>query len=167
MRLLQLTTSYEDLSYLASSKVVKYKPTLLNVSEVLKDRIKFFSILAKAKGKNLVTFIDERIKYNINKVEMERIIDNNISNAIEYSKGKDIIIELKKEKDGFVLRFISYGDKIKNPQKIFDKNYREHSHKRGLGIVLNIVKNICDKYCAEYKVYYENGKNIFEYKFKY
>ncbi len=162
-----LTTSYEDLSYLASSKVVEYKPALLNVSEVLKDRIKFFSILAKAKGKNLITFIDEGVKYNINKVEMERIIDNNISNAIEYSKGKDIIIELKKEKDGFVLRFISYGEKIKNPQKIFEKNYREHSHKRGLGIGLNIVKNICDKYCSEYKVYYENGKNIFEYKFKY
>jgi len=162
-----LTTSYEDLSYLASSKVVEYKPAFLNISEVLKDRIKFFSILAKAKGKNLIAFIDEGVKYNINKVEMERIIDNNISNAIEYSKGKDIIIELKKEKDGFILKFISYGDKIKNPQKIFEKNYREHSHKRGLGIGLNIVKNICDKYCSEYKVYYRDGKNIFEYKFKY
>ena len=162
-----LTTSYEDLSYLASSKVVEYKPALLNVSEVLKDRIKFFSILAKAKGKSLITFIDEGVKYNINKVEMERIIDNNISNAIEYSKGKDIIIELKKENGSFVLRFISFGDKIKNPQKIFEKNYREHSHKRGLGIGLNIVKNICDKYCSEYKAYYLDGKNIFEYKFKY
>ena len=162
-----LTTSYEDLSYIASSKVVEYKPFLNNISEILKQRVVFFKFLAKAKNKNLIAKIDEGIKYKINKVEIERIIDNNVTNAIEYSKGKDIIVELKKESSIFIFRVISKGEKIKNPDKIFEKNYREHSHKRGLGIGLNIVKKICDKYSIKYKVYYEDGNNIFDYIFEY
>ena len=160
-----LSTAYEDLSYISSKNIVVYKPSKINISEVLENRIKFFINLAKARNKKLTAEIQKDIFYEINKIEIERIIDNNISNAIEYSTGEEIIIVLKKEKD-IVLKFISEGKKIKNPDFIFEKNYREHSHKRGLGIGLNIVKKICEKYNAEYKVYYENGKNIFEYRFK-
>ncbi len=162
-----LTNSYEDLSYLAAQNAIEYKPVKLNVSEIARQRVNFFMPLAKARNKVLVSDIDEDIFFDINKVELERLIDNNISNAIDYSKNKEIKIVLKKLDDGFVLRVESFGEKIRNPKKIFEKNYREYVHKRGLGIGLNIVKNICEKYNIEYKVISENGKNIFEYIFKY
>ena len=161
-----LTNSYEDLSYLAAEKTVEYKPVELNLSDIVKQRVEFFTPLAKARNKNIVTDIDEGIIYKINKVEFERLVDNNISNAIDYSKGKEIKVSLKKSDNGFVLRVESFGEKIKEPQKLFEKNYREHTHKRGLGIGLNIVKKICDKYGIEYKVISKEGKNIFEYVFK-
>ena len=162
-----LTNSYEDLSYLAAKDAVVYKPVKLNVSEIVKSRVEFFMPLAKARDKNLVYEIDDDIYFDINKVELERLIDNNISNAIDYSKGKDIRILLKKIDKGFILQIESIGDRIKNPEKIFEKNYREHSHKRGLGIGLNIVKNICDKYNIKYEVCSFDGKNIFKYIFHY
>lgn len=162
-----LTDSYEDLSYLAAKDAVVYKPVKLNISEIVKSRVEFFMPLAKARDKNLIYKIDEDIYFNINKVELERLVDNNISNAIDYSKGRDIKILLKKTEKGFILQIESFGDQIKNPQKIFEKNYREHSHKRGLGIGLNIVKNICDKYNIKYEVFSFDGKNIFKYIFHY
>ena len=160
-----LTTSYEDLSYLSSENIVEYKPSNINISDIINQRIKFFHNLAKAKNKKIVSNIKKDIYYKINKVEIERIIDNNIANAIEYSTEKDILVELTKEKE-IVLKVISKGEKIKSPDKIFEKNYREHSHKRGLGMGLSIVKKICEKYDIKYKAYHDNGYNIFEYIFK-
>ena len=160
-----LAHSYNDLSYSASEKVVNYKPIKLNFSEILKERIKFFSVLAKARNKKIVAEIQEGIFLNINKVELERIIDNNISNAIDYSKGKEIYIELKRNNEFAVFKVASFGEKIKDTKKVFEKNYREQEHKKGLGIGLNIVKIISEKYNIKYTLYYQNGQNIFEYKF--
>jgi len=160
-----LTHSYDDLSYFASKKVVNYKAARLNFSLILKERIKFFSVLAKARNKRIIISVEDNIILNINKVELERIIDNNISNAIDYSKESKIYVELKKSDNFIVFKVASFGDKIKDTKKIFEKNYREQEHKRGVGIGLNIVKIICEKYNIKYTAYHQNGQNIFEYKF--
>jgi len=161
-----LNNSYEDLAYLSSNRAITYKPTHINISEVLKERVNFFNTIAKVNDKKLIADIDENIEYYINRIEFERIVDNNISNAIKYSSDEEIFIKLKKYKNKIVLKFKSFGEPIKEPKKIFDKNYREQAHKRGLGLGLNIVKNICDKYSIKYHVYYEDEMNIFEYLFK-
>jgi signal transduction histidine kinase len=161
-----LNNSYEDLAYLSSNRAITYKPNHINISNVLKERVSFFYTIAKVNDKQLISDIEENIQCFINRIEFERIVDNNISNAIKYSANKKIYITLKKEKEKIILKFASYGKKIKEPQKIFEISYREQSHKRGLGLGLNIVKNICEKYSIKYTVYYENGMNIFEYIFK-
>ncbi len=161
-----LLNSYNDLSYIASNDTVEYTPEDLNLSEMVKQRVNFFSLIAKANNRVIHADIDEDIHYNINRIEFERLVDNNISNAIKYSKKPDIFVKLKKYPDKIVLRVESFGDRIKNPIEVFEKNYREHSHKRGLGIGLNIVKNICEKYGIRYSTFYEDGKNVFEYVFR-
>jgi signal transduction histidine kinase len=160
-----LSNSYEDLAYISSNNVVEYKPSEINISEILKNRIEFFKRIAKSHNKIFVFEIDENCNFYINKIELERIIDNNISNAIKYSKGKEIFISLKKVKNKYILKFETTGERIKDSKNIFEKNYREHIHKRGLGIGLNIVKQICEKYNIRYTHYYQDGKNIFEYHF--
>ena len=160
-----LKHSYDDLSYFSSQKLINYKPVKLNFSTILDERIKFFTLLAKARNKKIIADIQKEIYLNINKVEIERIIDNNISNAIDYSKGKDIFVSLKRKDKFIIFKIASYGDKIKDTKRIFEKNYREQKHKRGIGIGLNIVKNICEKYNIKYSAYYQDGQNIFEYKF--
>jgi len=160
-----LLNSYNDLSYIASNDTVEYKPEDLNLSDMVKQRINFFSLIAKANNRVIHSDIDDDIHYNINRIEFERLVDNNISNAIKYSKKPDIYVKLKKYPNKIILRVESFGDRIKNPIEVFEKNYREHSHKRGLGIGLNIVKNICEKYGIKYSTFYEDGKNVFEYVF--
>jgi len=160
-----LVNSYNDLYFLASHEYVEYKPQKINISDFLKKRIEFFDLIAKTNNKKLIYNIEDNLFFEINPTEFERLVDNNIANAIKYSKGNEIIIELKKENGKIKLLFKSIGDKIKNPKKVFDRNYREHSHKRGLGIGLNIVKGICKKYNISYKAYYQKPYNVFEYIF--
>ena len=162
-----LSNSYEDLSYLISYDSIKYHPIEVNLSEVLENRVKFFTTISKVSFKSIKANIQNNIYITINRIELERIIDNNISNAIKYAvPGENIIINLFYDKGKAILEFRSKGDKIENPNKIFDKNYRENVSKRGLGLGLNMVKNICDKYEIIYQVLYENNQNVFRYIFK-
>jgi len=162
-----LSNSYEDLSYIISYDSIKYHPIEVNLSDVLKQRVKFFTTISKVSFKPIKAYIKDDIYTIINRIELERIIDNNISNAIKYANpNEEIMINLYYEKGKAILEFRSKGNKIENPEKIFDKNYRENVSKRGLGLGLNMVKNICDKYEIMYQVLYENNYNIFRYIFK-
>jgi signal transduction histidine kinase len=164
---IMLSNTYEDFSYLSTFNIIKYKPYNISLSSVLKLRIKNFNIISKVHNKIIVQNIEENLSFYINTIELERIIDNNISNAIKYGdNNKDIYINLNKI-DGFIiLEFKSHGKPIKNKNKIFEKNYRENESKRGLGLGLNIVKNICEKYDIKYRVNSFDGVNIFTYEFK-
>jgi len=162
-----LTNSYEDLSYITSHDSMKYLPTQLSLSKAVTQRVNFFKTIAKVNGKSIVTNIEDGIIFNINQIEFERIVDNNLSNAVKYSqKDKQISVSLKKESSGMLLSFYSYGEMIKDNKAVFDKNYREHHEKRGLGLGLNMVKLICDKYEIRYELKYENNQNIFTYTFR-
>ncbi len=162
-----LTNSYEDLSYITSYDTIEYNPTNVCLSEILSQRVKFFKTISKVNFKEIVTNIQSDINFTINQIELERIIDNNISNGIKYADThKPITINLTKENDTVVLSFYTYGKPIKNPKKIFNKNHREDESKRGLGLGLNMVKGICEKYGITYKVTYEDNQNIFTYSIK-
>ena len=63
------------------------------------------------------------------------------------------------------LEFKTFGEPIKNKEMVFEKNYRENEAKRGLGLGLNMVKGICEKYGIRYSTTYLNNQNIFRYTF--
>lgn len=163
-----LSNSYEDLSYVTSYDSIKYNPNLISLSQMIEKRIVFFQTICRMNLKEIESDIDINAYTYINIVELERLIDNNISNAIKYAKiEKPIYIRLIKSKESnrIILEFRSYAKEIKNKKKIFEKNYREEESKRGLGLGLNIVKNICDKYNISYEASYKDNQNIFTYTF--
>ncbi|WP_143089713.1 sensor histidine kinase [Hydrogenimonas thermophila] len=161
-----LTNSYEDLAYVISYDHIEYKPTKVSISNILKERIKFFSTISKVNYKEIEANIEEDIFITINQIELERLIDNNISNGIKYAfTNKPITINLTKKNNEVRLEFKTYGKPIANKDRLFEKNYRENESKRGLGLGLNMVKVICEKYKISYKVFYEDGQNIFIYIF--
>lgn len=162
-----LSNSYEDLAYVITSDTIEYPPTNVNLSDMIKNRIKFFSTISKVNQKEIISYIEDNIFVHINQIELERIIDNNISNAIKYAnKNQAININLFKDTNKVIMEFKTFGKAIKNKNKVFEKNYRENEAKRGLGLGLNMVKNICEKYNIFYEVSYENAQNIFTYTFK-
>lgn len=159
-----LSNSYEDLAYVTSYDTIDYNPSMVHLSDMLHKRILFFETISKVNFKHILSHIEDDIYVYINEVELERVIDNNISNGIKYShENRPITIALQKIDDVVVLSFKTYGKPIKDRERIFEKNYREDSAKRGLGLGLNMVKIICEKYGIDYSVSYQNGKNIFTY----
>jgi len=162
-----LTNSYEDLAYILSHDTIEYKAAKICLSDLLQERIKFFTTIAKVNLKSFAVDIEPKIYTTINPIECERLIDNNLSNAVKYAlPNYPITISLHQDRNIAILEFRSYGKEIVDKKKLFEKNYRENSSKRGLGLGLHMVQKICRKYNIDYQVTYCNGQNIFTYIFR-
>jgi len=162
-----LNNSYEDLSYITTFDTIEYQSSRLSLSGRLERRVEFFSTISKVNKKEIITNIEKSITIMMNQIELERLLDNNISNGIKYASfNRPMAINLQQKNGIVLLEFKTYGEPIKNTKKVFDKNYRENSGKRGLGLGLFMVMNICKKYDIAYDVTYEEGQNIFSYSFK-
>ncbi len=144
---------YEDLEYYMQRFSGIEKKKKINLSLFLDKRVEFFNDLATAKKINLVGNIHSDITLNFNEIELYRIIDNNLSNAIKYSKEQSTItITLQQKEDKIHLTFQDQGIGIKDTTKIFDRYYRGDKITGGFGIGLSIVKNICVKNNIEISV---------------
>ena len=158
-----LENSYEDMTFLHTKEKINYQIENISLQKILKDRIKYFEIIASTQNRKLDLEIINNIYIDASKIELHRLIDNNLSNAIKYSKIESTIKIILKDN---VLEFQSFGKKIIDINKIFDKYARENNSSGGHGLGLSIVKDICKKYNIEIKVSSEkNGLNIFSYKF--
>ena len=163
-----LSNSYEDLSYIISNDSIEYKTSNINFSNFLNERIEFFKHILEANNKTLEYNIQSNVTILMNDIELERLIDNNISNAIKHSiRNAKICINLQQisKSEKTILCFKSEGKSIKNPELLFDKNYREAHSKRSLGLGLHMVKTICDKNNIQYEVNSSNNINSFMYFF--
>ena len=158
-----LENSYEDMTFLHTKEKINYHIEHISLQKILKDRIKYFEIIASTQNRKLDLEIINNIYIDTSKIELHRLIDNNLSNAIKYSKIESTIKIILKDN---VLEFQSFGKKIIDVNKIFDKYARENDSSGGHGLGLSIVKDICKKYNIDVKVTsMENGLNIFSYKF--
>ena len=158
-----LENSYEDMTFLHTKEKINYQIEHISLQKILKDRIKYFEIIASTQNRKLDLEIINNIFIDASKIELHRLIDNNLSNAIKYSKIESTIKIILKDN---ILEFHSFGKQIVDVNKIFDKYTRENDSSGGHGLGLSIVKDICKKYNIEIKVSSEkNGLNIFSYKF--
>jgi hypothetical protein len=161
-----LTSVYESIEYSIKHQKVKYAKNDIDLSKFLQTRIEFFQVLADIKNIDIQRDIEKDIYIYISRVELQRLIDNNISNAIKYSKANtQIEIKLQKEKCFVNLNFSNYGEYIENTSEIFKRYYRGDNFKGGFGLGLSIVQNICKDYNIDVKVTSkEDGKSTFLYK---
>ncbi|MDY3205687.1 MAG: HAMP domain-containing sensor histidine kinase [Arcobacter sp.] len=141
-----MTVIYEDLEYYMQQNAVKDEKRDIDFSSFLEKRVEFFNDLAISKNITFHKFIEQNIIINFNEIELYRIIDNNLSNAIKYSKdSSNITISLQKEQNSIKLCFKDEGVGIKDSSKIFERYFRGDKITGGFGIGLSIVKNICEK----------------------
>lgn len=142
----QMQVTYEDIEYYIKNQNIKYTREKIDLTHFLQKRVEFFQDFANSKEIEIITFIEEGIFVFINDIEMQRIIDNNLSNAIKYSAAKKTIeVGLKKHTDSCTLSFKDYGQGIEDTAYIFQRFSREDIVQGGFGIGLNIVQNICNK----------------------
>jgi signal transduction histidine kinase len=144
---------YEDLEFFVRKNRIEHPKENIDLSKFTKQRIEFFRDLLNSKEITVDQNIQNTLHVNFSKLELSRVIDNTISNAIKYSKNSTKIeINLKRNADFIELKIKDEGKGIKDINKIFDRYYRGDKISGGFGIGLNIVKNICDKNDVQVKV---------------
>ncbi|WP_240332134.1 sensor histidine kinase [Sulfurospirillum tamanense] len=149
----QMQMTYEDVEYYIKHTRSSFNSEIVDLSHYLGERVRFFEDIARAKQILLKPTIAPKLIVFMNKIELQRIIDNTISNAIKYSNpASSVIVELV-EKDGQAsFRVEDFGKGIKDTKRIFERFEREDLIQGGFGLGLNIVKNICQKYGISYHV---------------
>lgn len=159
---------YDDLSYLIKKDRVVYEKEYLNVTDILTHRLEFFDEIAISNSLYFVSNIEKDIYIKFNKTELQRIIDNNLSNAIKYSHPKSpIFVRLDYMNDNEVEFSVSTNSKkIEYQNRIFDDFYRENNARGGFGLGLKIVKDICDKSLVIIKLESNDKETKFTYRFK-
>jgi len=163
-----MTIIYEDLEYYVKQNIIEDEKSDIDFSLFLEKRCEYFKDLSDAKDIKLESIIDENINIFFNEVELYRIVDNTLSNAIKYSRNKtQITISLQTNENNIIFKVQDQGIGIKDTKKIFYRYYRGDKVTGGFGIGLNIVKKICDKNNVRIKVDSKvNQGSIFAYKFK-
>lgn len=157
-----LQNSYEDMTFLHTKKYISYNLEVLALKDVLEKRVSYFKSVSTAQGRVLNLEIDSNCLIRISQIEIERLIDNNLSNAIKYSDVNSIItINLTNN----ILSFKTFGKEIKNKNKIFKRYERENENHGGHGLGLSIIKDICKKYKMKIELKYKDNQNIFIYNF--
>ena len=141
-----LSNIYNDMDYLIKHDRVDYELVSIDMNKFLNERIEYFSEVALMKNIIIESSIEEGISISMNPHQLQRLVDNNISNAIKYSYEESTVeVSLFIENEICKLSFKDYGVGIENVDKIFNRYYRENSEKGGFGIGLNIVKSIIDE----------------------
>jgi hypothetical protein len=161
-----LTSVYESIEYCIKQKKVKYKRENINLTRFLNYRIDFFKVLGEIKDVEIKSAIEEDITIRMSQVELQRLIDNNLSNAIKYAKEHTVItISLQNTATHGSLVFSNYSNPIANIHKIFKQYYRDDDVKGGFGLGLSIVEHICRLYEIDINVSsQDNGFITFAYK---
>jgi signal transduction histidine kinase len=140
-----LENIYGDLGYVVKKDNLIYRREMIDFTEFLKDRIDYFEDVAKGNDLRIEADIQDRVFVFFSETQLQRLCDNNISNAIKYSYTNEVIyVKLYKDKNKIVFKISNKGDEIKDSNKLFERFYREDKARGGFGLGLNIVKGICD-----------------------
>ena len=164
----QIFNIYDDLSYLVKKDLIEYPKLQIDLQEYVKSRIRFFEEVAAVMT---LSFEFEsschKIPYiHFNETKLQRIIDNNLTNAIKYTRRNKVIhVRITCKLDSATLSFSSHSIPIKDTEKIFEAYYRESQYRDGFGLGLNLVKSICDEEGVTIRLDSNEELTQFQYRF--
>ena len=161
-----LSSIYNDLYYLSKKEKRTSEITKIELMRFLSSRVSFFDEMANVKNIDISLDIHKEFDILIDSYELERIVDNTISNAIKYAFEDSFIdISLKENNNIYKLEIKNEGIQIVDTNSIFNAYYQQKDKNIGLGLGLSIVKEICDKYDIKIEVTSISNITTFTYIF--
>ncbi|AXX89434.1 hybrid sensor histidine kinase/response regulator [Arcobacter suis] len=161
-----LSSIYNDLYYLSKKEKRVSEISNINLVRFLSSRLAFFDEMANVKNIDISLDIHEEFDILMDSYELERVIDNTLSNAIKYSfEDSNIDIILDSKEDIYKLEIKNEGIEIADTKVIFNAYYQQKDKNIGFGLGLSIVKEICDKYEIKIEVNSLNNQTTFSYIF--
>lgn len=142
---MSISNLYQDLVYLLLNHQISSQNDNLDLSEILKERVEYFTQMANVKKINIELHREESVHLFADKLKIQRLIDNILSNAIKYTLSETSIyitlgkktLSIKDEGKGMS------QDEIDN---IFKRYLRFDTTQGGFGIGYSIIKAIIDEY---------------------
>lgn len=161
-----LKNTFEDLSYLIKRETQPIVPHGIDLNLFVQERIEFFSLIAEVNTKTIVLNSNKSHIVVMDAIQLQRLIDNTLSNAIKYSAlNSTVTVEIKEDRSDVILSVSNIGEMIIDTQKIFEMYVRENTSKGGYGIGLSIVKEICMDNSIIIDVLSSESLTIFHYIF--
>ena len=146
-----LSRIYDDLTYLNLNHQYHRKIVTLNVSQLLEERMVYFSSMIEAKRLETTVHISENVLLQIDKNDAIRLIDNLISNAIKYNKTKGKLVITLTQKI-FSVKDTGIGIKKEDMGMIQQRFKRAENSEGGFGIGLDIVNQVVSAYNAKLEI---------------
>ncbi|HUH43384.1 MAG TPA: HAMP domain-containing sensor histidine kinase [Sulfurimonas sp.] len=140
-----ISNLYEDLVYILLNHQVSSQNKELNLSQILQERVSYFSFMANAKRLTLNVDIDEGVTFYADKKKIEKLIDNILSNAIKYTN-KATTITIRLTPSYLLISDEGNGMSQKEIGMIFQRYKRFDKTQGGFGIGYSIIKSIVDEY---------------------
>ena len=151
-----LATIYDDIAFHAGKEKICYPAEWIELEEFIADRVLYFDAMASVKNIFLDLHVDTDFYIHISKAELQRLIDNTLSNAIKYSIKSSSIVEIIISNDNEELNLIfrdkGIGMSEAEVQNLFEDYYRVSNNIQGLGLGMSIIKEICDDYGISIKI---------------
>ncbi len=140
-----ISNLYQDLTYLILHNKIVSKDEYINISNIVKERIEYFKIIALSKKIVFKTDIKENVHLFIDKKRFSRLFDNLLSNAIKYNKiGGEIRVVLR---ENFLsIEDTGIGIEKNKIKEMFERYKRFDTSVGGFGIGLSIVSMIANEY---------------------
>lgn len=157
---------YDDLSYMVKKDRFTYEKQWISFSFFVQNRIDFFEEIAQGNTHKIIAELESDINIYISDIELQRIVDNNLSNAIKYAnKNTEITVRLYEEEKQTILEFHTYSKEILDTKRIFEPFHQEDEIQGGFGLGLEIVHSICKKENIAVNVSSDSKETVFRYTF--
>lgn len=160
--LLEIISGDFDRIYAYSNLIINFlkkrkREALVEIEfdKVLSEVTGFYQAIVKSFDVTLNTRCNQQIIYTMKQIDLESIIINMITNAFEQVKGKQIrqiSIYIEQSMSHIILNFEDSGNGVPKGKENDIFRPFETTKEEGIGLGLNIVKDIVENYGGEIKV---------------
>ena len=139
-----LQNIYDDLYYTLRHPQSRPASSSFDLTELIEERLHYFGLVAESRNLRFQADLSSQLDVYLVRPDMERIIDNLLSNALKYTPERKIVdVTLKKTRQGWELQITNPVAKEVDLEKIFQKYYREDYAVFGYGLGLDLVRALC------------------------
>ncbi len=146
-----LSRLYEDLTFLKLNHNYHREITALNLSELLEERIEFFTTMIEAKHLQVEKQIEQNIIIDIDRNDAIRLLDNLLSNAIKYNK-KFGELNINLNRQSLTIQNSGHSIEAKKIEEIHQRFKRANSSEGGFGIGLDIIGQVVQRYNFNFQI---------------
>jgi len=146
-----ISNLYQDLIYLTLDEKVVSKDEKIDLKNLLKERIEYFSLFFETKKISVNLDLNEGVYLFIDRKKITKLIDNLISNAIKYNRVRGTV-EIVLREGYFYIKDTGRGIEKDKINTLFERYERVDKSVGGFGIGLSIVSKISKEYNLKVKI---------------